>query len=97
MKTGTVYILQCSDETLYTGVTSYLESRLFQHNQGMLPGYTHDRRPLILLWNSEPMDIQDAIVLEKQIKDWGRAKKLAFIRGDIPKLKKLSVAYRDRK
>ncbi len=97
MKTGIVYILLCSDGTLYTGVTSNLELRLFQHHEGILPGYTHSRRPLTLLWSSEEMDIQDAILLEKQIKGWGRAKKYAFIEGNISKLKDLSVAYRDRK
>ncbi len=60
------------------------------------PGYTHTRRPLILLWNSEEMDIQDAILLEKQLKGWSKAKKLAFIRSDIPALINLSVAYRDK-
>ena len=96
MKTGIVYVLLCSDETLYTGVTSNLENRLFQHHEGLLPGYTHSRRPLTLLWNSDEMAIQDAIVLEKQIKGWSKAKKLAYIRGDLPSLISLSVAYRDK-
>jgi predicted GIY-YIG superfamily endonuclease len=96
MKTGIVYVLLCSDETLYTGVTSNLENRLFQHHEGLLPGYTHSRRPLTLLWNSEEMDIQDAILLEKQIKGWGRAKKYAFMAGDILNLKQLAVPYRDK-
>ncbi|NQT63050.1 MAG: GIY-YIG nuclease family protein [Candidatus Marinimicrobia bacterium] len=97
MKTGIVYILLCSDETLYTGVTSNLENRLFQHHEGFLIGYTHSRRPLTLLWNSEEMGIQDAILLEKQIKGWGRAKKYAFMAGDVPKLKELSLPFRDKK
>jgi predicted GIY-YIG superfamily endonuclease len=42
------------------------------------------------------MDIQDAILLEKQLKGWSRAKKLAFIQGDIQALINLSVAYRDK-
>ncbi len=41
------------------------------------------------------MDIQDAILLEKKLKGWSKAKKLAFIRGDIPTLVILSLAYRD--
>ncbi len=96
MKTGSVYVLLCSDETLYTGVTSDLDERMYQHHEGLLPGYTHSRRPLTLLWNSEEMDIQDAIVLEKQLKGWSRAKKLAFIRGDLSALIELSIAYRDK-
>jgi predicted GIY-YIG superfamily endonuclease len=97
MRTGSVYVLLCSDKTLYTGVTSDLDERIYQHQEGLFPGYTHSRRPLTLLWNSEEMDIQDAILLEKQLKGWSRAKKLAFIRGDIPTLIELSVAYRDNR
>ena len=96
MKTASVYVLLCSDKTLYTGVTSDLDERIYQHQEGLFPGYTHSRRPLTLLWNSEEMDIQDAILLEKQLKGWSRAKKLAFIQGDIPALINLSVAYRDK-
>lgn len=76
MKTGIVYILLCSDNSLYTGVTSNLENRLYQHNEGLVRGYTSSRRPLKLIWNSDDMDIQDAIVLEKQIKGWSRTKKI---------------------
>jgi predicted GIY-YIG superfamily endonuclease len=96
MKTGFVYVLLCSDETLYTGVTSDLDERLYQHHEGLFPGYTHSRRPLTLLWNSDELDIQDAIVLEKQLKGWSRAKKMAFIQGDLTALVELSSAYRDK-
>jgi putative endonuclease len=97
MKTGIVYILICSDSSFYTGVTSNLEQRLFQHECGHFRGYTHSRRPVKLIWNSDDMDIQDAIVLEKQIKEWSRGKKEAYIFGNTQKLKKLSIPYRDRK
>ena len=96
MKTGSVYVLLCSDKTLYTGVISNLDDRLYQHHEGLFPGYTHTRRPLTLLWNTDEMDIQDAIDLEKQIKGWSKARKLAFIRGDITTLIGLSIAYRDK-
>ncbi len=79
MKTGQVYILECADGSLYTGVTSKLENRLAQHHEGNFPGYTHSRRPIKLLWNTYLMHIQDAIVLEKQIKNWSHSKKRALI------------------
>ncbi|NQT61688.1 MAG: GIY-YIG nuclease family protein [Candidatus Marinimicrobia bacterium] len=82
MKSGQVYILECSDSTLYTGVTSNLENRLAQHHEGNYPGYTHSRRPIRLLWNTDLMDIQDAIILEKQIKNWSHFKKRALIEED---------------
>ncbi len=79
MKQGQVYILKCSDDSLYTGVTSNLESRLAQHQEGALLGYTHSKRPVELIWNTDLLPIQDAIVLEKQIKNWGREKKQALV------------------
>ncbi|MBC8193821.1 MAG: GIY-YIG nuclease family protein [Candidatus Marinimicrobia bacterium] len=69
MKQGQVYILECADNSLYTGVTSNLEYRLYQHHEGYFQGYTHRRRPLKSLWNTNLMDIQDAIMLERQIKN----------------------------
>ncbi len=79
MKQGQVYILKCSDKSLYTGVTSNLETRYANHQEGTIPGYTHSRRPVKLIWNTDILPIQDAIILEKQIKRWGRKKKLALI------------------
>lgn len=79
MKAGQVYILECVDDSLYTGVTSHLELRLAQHHEGTYKGYTHNKRPLRLLWNTDELPIQDAIGLEKQIKNWSHAKKRALI------------------
>ncbi len=89
-------MLLCSDNSYYTGITSNLEQRLYLHHEGLLPGYTHSRRPAHLIWNSDQMDIRDAILLEKQIKGWSRAKKEAFINGEIEELVELSIAYRDK-
>ena len=91
MKLGQVYILKCSDGSLYTGVTSDLESRLADHQDGRYRGYTHRLRPVKLLWNSDEFEIQDAILLERQIKKWGRAKKLALIEEDWDSLKILAA------
>lgn len=90
MKQGKVYILKCSDGSLYTGVTSNLESRLADHQEGRYRGYTYKRRPIKLLWNTDDFEIQDAILLERQIKKWGRAKKLALIEEDWDTLKLLA-------
>ncbi len=79
MKQGQVYILDCSDLSLYTGVTSTLENRLDQHPEGYFRGNTHSRRPVKLLWNTDLMDIPDAILLGERIKNWGRQKKKASI------------------
>lgn len=86
-----VYILECSDDSYYTGVTNNLERRLLEHQSGEdKNSYTFSRRPLVLKWYSESMDTHQAIEFEKQIKGWSRAKKKALIADDIDLLKKLA-------
>jgi len=70
MKQSYVYILKCSDKTYYTGVTSNLTQRMFQHNSGYFPDcYTFKRRPLQLVFYCEFTDINLAFEKEKQIKN----------------------------
>ncbi|TRO64278.1 GIY-YIG nuclease family protein [Christiangramia sabulilitoris] len=91
MKLSYVYILKCSDDTYYTGVTSYLEKRLEEHNSGAHPGsYTEKRKPVELVWYSEFTDINLAIEKEKQIKKWSRLKKQALFDGKYDELPNLA-------
>ena len=91
MKQSYVYILQCSDGTLYTGITSNLTQRLFQHQTGHYPDcYTFKRRPVELVFYCEFTDINLAIEKEKQIKKWSKAKKLALINDDYDALVNLA-------
>ncbi len=86
-----VYILKCSDSSYYTGVTSNLEKRMKQHEEGAFPYcYTFDKRPLQLMFYREFDNNLEAIAFEKRVKGWSRAKKEALISGDIAKLKELS-------
>jgi len=86
-----VYILKCSDGSYYTGVTSDLEKRLKQHEDGAFwYCYTFDKRPIQLMFYREFDDNMEAIAFEKRVKGWSRAKKEALINGDIAKLKELS-------
>jgi len=96
MKTGFVYILQCADGSYYTGVTSNPEARIYEHQHGLLRGYTYYRRPVRLVYLSEEMDILSAIENEKRIKGWRRAKKEALIAGDFDLLVKLSKSYQKK-
>ena len=94
MKSFYVYILECSDGSFYTGVTSNLEMRLEQHNLGgNKKSYTYSRRPFILSYVMEFNSATDAILAEKQIKGWSRKKKIALINGDVELLKRLSIPY----
>ena len=75
-----VYILLCSDGTYYTGVTNDYERRLEEHQSGYNPkSYTHSRRPIKLKLIEQFHDIDSAILREKQLKKWSKAKKQALI------------------
>ena len=92
MKIYFVYILKCSDNTFYTGVTNNLERRLAEHSEGIDPFcYTAKRRPLELVFVQEFQEIKVAIAFEKQVKGWSRKKKLAMINEEWDKLKELAA------
>ena len=89
-----VYILRCADGSYYTGHTDDLEKRVAQHQAGALPGYTHDRRPVELMFSKTFTDRIDALERERQIKDWSRKKKEALFRNDFAAVKGASEASR---
>jgi putative endonuclease len=91
MQQSNIYILKCSDNSYYTGLTSNLTQRLFQHQNGIYPDcYTFKRRPVELVFYAEFTDINFAIDKEKQIKKWSRAKKEALINGNYDDLLNLA-------
>ena len=91
MKYYYVYILQCSDDSYYIGVTNDVDRRVNEHNEGLnKKAYTYTRRPVVLLYQEYFMDVNEAIDFEKQIKGWSRAKKEALIRNDWDKIVHLS-------
>jgi len=91
MKQSFVYILKCSDNTCYTGVTSNLERRFIKHQSGKhIDSYTYNRRPVTLVFYAEFTDITLAIQSEKQIKKWSRLKKEALINNEFDKLPNLA-------
>ena len=90
------YILRCADGSYYVGHTDDLEVRLVQHEQGLLPGYTKDRRPVELVHYEESSSRDDAFARERQLKGWSRAKKEALIQGDRNRLKLEARSSRNR-
>jgi predicted GIY-YIG superfamily endonuclease len=56
-----VYIIECSDKSLYTGHTDNLEARLGAHHRGTFRGYTSSRRPLRLLFTEEFATREEAL------------------------------------
>jgi len=77
---GYVYILASQrNGTLYTGVTSNLPRRLFEHQNNLTPGFTSRYGVKMLVWFEEYDLVTDAIAREKAIKNWPRKWKLDLI------------------
>ena len=68
----------------YTGVTSNLVQRVYQHKQGVVPGFTDRYHCKLLVYYELHGTMIDAIAREKQIKSGSRKKKLALIEADNP-------------
>ena len=75
-----VYIVQCKDSKLYTGITNNLERRIKAHNSGAGGKFTKYRRPVKLLHSEECLTKSRALSREARIKSLPRAKKLVLIK-----------------
>ena len=84
-----VYILRCSDKSLYIGETDDVDLRLTRHNDGRGSVRTSTRRPVVLAYSEVHPTRQAALKRERQLKRWTRAKKEALIAGDLDLLKRL--------
>ena len=78
-ETAYVYILRCSDGTLYTGWTNDLEKRLAAHNAGTASKYTRSKRPVEMLWHETCSGKTEALRREAEIKKFSRSEKLRLI------------------
>lgn len=74
-----VYILRCSDNTLYTGWTNNLDKRLKAHNSGKGAKYTRARIPVEIVYFEEFDNKKDAMKREFEIKKLSRKEKLNLI------------------
>ena len=90
MKQPCVYIL-ASDRngTLYTGVTSDLVRRIWEHKNGSNEGFTKKYAVHILVWYEQHETMESAISREKAIKKWERAWKLEMIEKTNPEWRDL--------
>lgn len=83
MKKGNyTYILQCADNTLYTGWTNDLDRRLKAHNEGKASKYTRSRLPVRLIYSEEYQTKREAMKREYAIKRLSRQAKLKLIQDD---------------
>jgi len=74
-----VYILQCTDGSLYTGITTDVERRVQEHIKGTAAKYTRARKVKHLAYSEEAKDRSAALKREAEIKRWPRKKKLDLV------------------
>ena len=74
-----VYILQCNDNSFYTGHTDNLEKRISEHNNGKFAGYTSTRLPVKLVFHQEFGTRLEALEAERKLKNWSKIKKETLI------------------
>ena len=76
-----LYILKCSDKTLYTGITVDLDRRTKEHNDSKFGAkYTRARRPVKLVYSKKFRDRSSASKEESRIKNLSRGEKLMLIK-----------------
>ena len=85
-----VYMLRCADNSFYIGHTDNLETRIARHASGDCAGYTSSRRPVHVVYSQEFQTRDEALLAERQIKGWSRAKKQALIDGDWKHIQQLA-------
>ena len=72
-----LYILECSDQTLYTGITTDLDRRIKEHNDSKLGAkYTKVRRPVKLIYSKDFINRSEASKEESRIKKLTRLQKI---------------------
>lgn len=75
-----LYILKCSDRSLYTGITKDIERRFKMHLEGKAARYTRTRRPLEMVYQETCKTRTEALTREYAVKALPKAKKLALIK-----------------
>lgn len=89
-KNGYVYILtNVHNKVMYTGVTSDLVKRVYEHKNKLVDGFTKKYNVHKLVHFEVFDDMMNAITREKQIKGWLRSKKIALIEANNPEWKDL--------
>lgn len=79
-----VYLIECSDKSIYTGITNDLERRFEQHKNGKGGHYTSSKEVVRILYTEQYPDRSSALKREAQIKGWTRQKKLHLVQFGHP-------------
>ena len=90
MRRPAVYIVANKrNGTIYVGVTSHLERRIYEHREGALPGFSKHYGCKVLVWYEMHETMENAIGREKQIKAGSRQKKVDLIQEMNPEWRDL--------
>ena len=92
-RTYFTYILASRSRTLYTGITSDLMRRAFEHKQKKHEGFSARYNCNWLVWFCRFSDVSEAIQREKELKGWTRAKKIALIESTNPTWEDLGASW----
>jgi len=76
-----LYLLRCRDSTFYTGITTDLERRLTQHNDGIASRYTRSRMPVKMVYHETCDDRSAALKREYAVKKLTRDEKKQLVKG----------------
>jgi len=90
-----VYIMSSKTRVIYTGITNNLERRVYEHKNGLIPGFTEKYKCKKLVYFEESPDVMAAIRREKEIKGWRREKKIRLIESLNPEWMDLSEGWFD--
>jgi putative endonuclease len=88
-----VYIVASKSRVIYTGMTSDLHNRIYEHKNDMRKGFTRQYRCHRLVYYESFDDVHKAIGREKQLKRWNRAKKVWLIERRNPTWEDLAAEW----
>jgi putative endonuclease len=80
-----LYVLECSDGTLYIGIAKDVEKRLACHESGRGARYTRTRRPVRLVYSEPAGDHASALRRERRVKRWSRPGKVEKLGLAVPR------------
>ena len=75
-----VYLIECVDKTLYTGITTDVNRRFKEHATGLGGAYTRSKKVKKILYTEQHKDRSSALKREFEIKHWRRDQKLALMK-----------------
>ena len=75
-----IYLLQCGDNSIYTGITNNVERRFEEHKNKKGGNYTRSRAAKKIIYTEEYQTRSEALKREAEIKSWRRKKKLSLIK-----------------